>query len=89
MFSQDTFSFPFNELQVDKPKPGDWGEICIKVEVVSVDKEGITVRKHGPAVVSEPFSEISLDQLKEKIGTTDEHETPFKKAEDVKKGEAE
>lgn len=79
MFSQDTFTFPFSELQVDKPKPGDWGEISFKVEVVSVDKEGVTVRKHGPAEVCEPFAEISTDQLKQKIGEVDDAEKPVGK----------
>jgi len=79
MFSQDTYSFPYNELEVDKPKPGDWGEICFKCEVISVDKEGVTVRKHGPAQVSEPFAEISTDQLKQKIGEVDDHEKPVGK----------
>lgn len=79
MFSQDTFTFPFSELQVDKPKPGDWGEITLKVEVVSVDKEGVTVRKHGPAEMCEPFKEISTDQLKSKIGEVDDAEKPVGK----------
>ena len=79
MMSQDTFSFPYNELKIDNPKPGDMGEICLKVEVVSVDKEGVVLRKHGEVEVTEPFKDMDLQEMRKRIGTVDDEEMPVKK----------
>jgi len=46
---------------------------------MSVDKEGATVMKHGSVQVTKPFGDMSLEELKSRIGTTEEHELPMNK----------
>lgn len=70
---------PFNEIDVDKPEPGWIGKICYTVEVMSVDKDGIHVMKHGKAEVIEPFKDIDLAEMRKKIGTVDDEEEPINK----------
>jgi hypothetical protein len=70
------FTFPLNELDVGTPKPGDVGEVTIKVEVMSVDKETVSLLKHGPVKVTKPFGEMDLEELRNRIGTVDDNEKP-------------
>lgn len=67
------------ELDVPNPQIGDFGEITMTVEITGVDKDGISWIKHGPYRVTKPFSEMSADQMKEKIGTVEDNEEPMQK----------
>lgn len=71
-----TFYFPYNELDVGELKPGDVGELTIKVEVMSVDKEGVSFEKHGSVEVSKPFGQIDLEEYRKRIGTVEDEEMP-------------
>jgi hypothetical protein len=72
-------SIPLNELEADHPNIGDFGEITLKVEVMSLDKDSICVMKHGPVKISKPFKEIGLEDLKNRIGSVEETEMPMNK----------
>lgn len=74
-----SFFFPYNELDTGQLKPGEIGEITIKVEVMSTSKEGVELMKHGKVEVTRAFGEMSLDELKNRIGTVDETELPMNK----------
>lgn len=79
-----TFYFPINELDVAMPKPGEVGEITIKVEVLSVDKEGVQFEKHGPVRVTVDFKPMDLEELKNRIGTVDDEESPMHESTESK-----
>lgn len=67
----ETFHYSKGELDIPNPQIGDFGEITHTVEVTGIDKDGITLMKHGPCRVTKPFKEMSAEQMKEKIGTVD------------------
>lgn len=75
------FYFPYNELDVGYLKPGEVGEITLKVEVMSVDKEGVSFQKHGHVVVTKPFGQMDLEELKNRIGSVEDEEMPMQKEE--------
>jgi len=74
------FSIPRSEVDVDVAV-GEYGEICIPVEVVEVGKEIITFRKRGKAEAEDIFRQEPLEKMKERIGTVDDEELPMKKEE--------
>lgn len=71
MYPDQSYRFTKAEMDVPNPQPGEFGEITMIVEVTGVDKDGISLMKHGPVRVTKPFSEMSAEQMKEKIGTVD------------------
>jgi len=70
---------PTNEFDAGNPKVGDFGEITLKVEVISLDKEDVRVLKHGPVKITKPFKDIDIEEIKNKIGTVKDTEMPIKK----------
>ena len=78
MYPDMNFHFSRTEMDVANPSPGDFGEITMTVEVVGVDKDGVTLLKHGPVHVTKPFKEMSADQMKEKIGMVEDEINPIK-----------
>lgn len=70
----ETFRYSKGELDIPNPQIGDFGEITHTVEVTGIDKDGITLMKHGPCRVTKPFKEMSAEQMKEKIGTVEDEE---------------
>lgn len=75
----DEYYFRFNELKVDNPKVGDFGEISFKCEITSVDKEGVCLRKHGEVNVTKPFKDMDLQEMKKRVGEVEDPEMPMKK----------
>jgi len=73
------YFFNNTELDIPTPVPGDVGEITMTVEVMTVNKDGISLMKHGPVKVSKPFKDMSLDQLRTKIGIVQDEEMPMQK----------
>lgn len=71
---------PFSELGIDKPEPGWVGKICYTAEVMAVEKDGVRLQKHGKYEISEPFKDISLEEMRKKIGTVDDEEEPVNKS---------
>jgi len=69
------FSLPKNELDASLDV-GDCGEVSIPVEVVSIGKDSVTLRKYGKARTTEDFKEMSSNQLRDKIGVVEEYENP-------------
>lgn len=74
------FRFNSSELDMATPTPGDVGEITMTCEVMSVDKDGVTLLKHGPVRVTKPFKEMDLQQLRDKVGVVEDEEMPMHKS---------
>ena len=70
---------PLSEFEADHPRIGDFGEITLKVEVMSLDQDRICVLKHGPVKITKPFKDIDIEEMKKQIGTVDDTEMPMKK----------
>lgn len=70
---------PFSEIDIDRPEPGWIGKISYTVEVMGVDKEGIRVMKHGKYEVEKPFTDTSLEEMRNRIGSVEDEEEPFDK----------
>lgn len=81
MYPDMCFHFSKGELDVANPSVGDFAEITMTVEVTGIDKDGISLMKHGPVKVTKPFKEMSSEQMKEKIGTVEDNEEPMDKEE--------
>ena len=77
MYPDMNFHFSKGELDVANPQVGDFAEITMTVEVTGIDKDGISLMKHGPVRVTKPFKEMSADQMKEKIGTVEDEIKPI------------
>lgn len=76
MYPDMCFHFNKGELDVANPSVGDFAEITMTVEVTGIDKDGISLMKHGPVKVTKPFKEVSSEQMKEKIGTVEDETVP-------------
>lgn len=74
------FSIPRNEVDVDL-SIGEFGEICIPVEVVEVGKDSVTFRKRGKAEAEDVFRPEPLEKMKERIGEVEDEEMPMKTEE--------
>lgn len=74
------FSIPRNEVDVDLAI-GEFGEICIPVEVVEVGKDAITFRKRGKAEAEDIFRPEPLEKMRERIGEVEDEEMPMKSEE--------
>lgn len=85
MYPDMCFHFNKGELDVANPSVGDFAEITMTVEVTGIDKEGVSLMKHGPVKVTKPFKEMSSEQMKEKIGTVEDEMEPM--ANDTEEGE--
>jgi len=72
------FSIPRSEVDVDIAV-GEFGEVCIPVEVVEVGKDTITFRKRGKAEAEGSFHQEPLEVMKERIGEVEDEEEDFKK----------
>lgn len=77
MYPETQWHFSNSDLDVAQLKPGDVGEITMTMEVMSVDKDGMTLMKHGPIRVTKDFKEIDLQQLRDKIGVVEDEESPM------------
>lgn len=80
MYPDTCFHFNKGELDVATPSVGDFAEITMTVEVTGVDKDGVSLMKHGPVRVTKPFKEMSAEQMKDKIGTVDDEMAPHSDA---------
>jgi hypothetical protein len=72
------FSLPKSEVDIDVAV-GEFGEVCIPVEVVEVGKDTITFRKRGKAEAEGSFHQEPLEVMKERIGEVEDEEEDFKK----------
>lgn len=77
------FMLPKAEVKADLAV-GEYGEICIPVMIVAVDKESVTFRKNGPAEAEDMFRPEPLNQMRERMGVTDEPEKSMEDDEDDK-----
>lgn len=75
------FRFTSQELDVPSLSPGDVGDITMTCEVMSVDKDGVMLLKHGPVRVTKPFKEMDLQQLRDKVGVVEDEEMPMHESE--------
>lgn len=67
------FTLPKSEIMADVTV-GEFGEISIPVEIIAVEKESVTFRKNGPAEAEDMFRPEPLNQMRERIGVTDNPE---------------
>jgi hypothetical protein len=67
------FSIPRSEVDVDLAV-GEFGEICVPVEVVAVGKDDITFRKRGKAEAEGSFHQEPLEKMRERIGEVEDEE---------------
>lgn len=78
------FTLPKSEVMSDLAV-GEFGEICIPVEVVAVEKEAVTFRKNGPAEAEAMFRPEPLNQMRERIGVTDSPEKDMNEQDEDEK----
>jgi hypothetical protein len=67
------FTLPKSEIQADL-KVGEYGEICIPVMIIAIEKDAVTFRKNGPAEAEDMFRPEPLNNMRERIGVTDSPE---------------
>jgi hypothetical protein len=72
------FTLPKHEIEADLAV-GEYGEVCIPVQIIAIDKESVTFRKNGKAEAEDMFRPEPLHQMRERMGVTDEPEEPMKK----------
>lgn len=67
------FTLPKHEIGADL-KVGDLGQVVIPVEVIAFGTESITFRKAKAAKTEGSFRSESLDDMRNRMGVTDEPE---------------
>jgi len=75
---QDTFIVSKSELDIDL-EIGETGIIMIPVEVVSIDKENYTLRKHGRITPEGDFKSETVKDMRKRIGVVEDTEEPINK----------
>lgn len=72
---------PWAEWETEKPQVGEFGEITLKVEVMSVDQEGVCLQKHDKVKVTKDFNPIDLEEMRNRIGIVKDAEKSINESE--------
>jgi hypothetical protein len=72
------FTLPKHEVEADLTV-GEYGEICIPVEIIAIDKDSVTFRKNGKAEAEDMFRPEPLSGMRDRMGVTDEPIEPMNK----------
>jgi len=67
------FTLPKSEIHADVTV-GEYGEVCIPVEIIAIEGDAVTFRKNGPAEADDMFRPEPLSKMRERIGVTDNPE---------------